>query len=258
MRLGPPPPCNKAQTQVKAATPSRQELSLPHGQAHLAARLHLPAQPPACAVVVAHGLQSSMASEKLNRLCQALAGAGHAALIYDAAGCGASPGQHRQTTLTRRGQEYLGAADFLADRFPGLPLVFAGSSLGGSAAILAASQRTPLALLLWSTPVDLSALKNRLEKSPDPPDLPEMAADLARHDLPALLGRLAGALFVHGQQDEVVPVSQAHQGHQAARPPKDLLILPGADHRLSQIAHQDLALERSLAWIGRQLRERGC
>ncbi len=211
--------------------------------------MHESPRPPWAAAVIAHGLFSSMQSEKLTRLADTLAWQGCATLRFDHAGCGESPGEVRRATLTGRRDEYLAAARRMAEVHPGLPLVYLGSSLGGTAALLASRELPPACLALWSAPMDMAELMADMSARPDPPDLPEMAADLARHDLRALLARTKGALFVHGERDEVVPVAQARLGHRLAATPKALCVLPEADHRLSRIEHQLQATARTLEWI---------
>jgi uncharacterized protein len=226
-------------------------LPIPHAGQELAGRLFRPALAPKAGVVMAHGLYSSMQSEKLGRLARALAQAGYLCLMFDALGCGDSPGDVRHTTLTSRRDQFLSAVARLERQAPGLPLAYLGSSLGGTAALLAGRERMPMCLLCWSTPVDLRALMRRLRAQPQPPDLPEMIEDIPRHDLPAVLAASPRLLVVHGQEDEVVPVGQAHTAHQLAAEPKDMLILPGADHRLSRPEDQNQAMARSLAWLER-------
>lgn len=219
------------------------------GDLRLAGRLHLPGGPVRGGAVVAHGLNSSMQSAKLTRLAQALAGQGWLALRYDAQGCGDSPGDMRRTTLTGRRDELLAAADWLRQAHPGLPLAYLGSSLGGTAALLAADIEPPAALVCWSTPTDWDDLLARMAARPDPSDLPALVRDIPRHDLEAILARTSRVLFVHGEADEVVPVDQVRLGHRLAREPKELLVLPGADHRLSRGADQDQAIAATLAWL---------
>lgn len=225
-------------------------LTIPMAEYGLAARLTAPEAEPRAGVVIAHGLFSFMASEKLTRLAGDLARAGCAALQYDAAGCGDTPGDVMQTTLTGRRDELLVAARWLSQRHPGLPLVYLGSSLGGTAAILAADIEAPAATVCWSTPTELEALFLKLSGQPDRPDLPALARDIARHDMEAVLARSSRILFVHGREDEVVPVGQAHRGFELAREPKDLLILEHGDHRISDLALQKRATEHTLAWLG--------
>jgi alpha-beta hydrolase superfamily lysophospholipase len=222
---------------------------VPHADTSLAARLHRPPNQPLAAAVIAHGLFSSMESAKLIRLARTLAEAGFLVLQFDHSGCGASPGDISQTSLATRRDEFLSAAGFLAQAAPGLPLCYLGSSMGGSAAILAADIETPACLAVWSAPTDFEELYIRLRSQPDRPNLPALERDIPRHDFVAILARTSRVLFVHGEKDETVPLSQARTGHRLAREPKDLLILPGADHRLSLEKNQAQARERTLAWL---------
>ena len=220
-----------------------------HGDIKLAGRLHRPAQPAKGGVVIAHGLFSSMQSEKLTSLAKNLAGAGFAALQYDNTGCGESPGDINQTTVTSRRDELLSAAEFLARSEPGLPLAYLGSSLGGTASYLAADLRAPACLVLWSAPTDLEELMLRMRDNPEAAGLTALARDLGRHDLDAILARTRRVLFVHGKKDQTVPVEQAIRGHRLAREPKELLLLPRADHRFSQESDRQEAAKHSLAWL---------
>jgi alpha-beta hydrolase superfamily lysophospholipase len=229
--------------------PAAEACRVPHAEASLAASLHRPEKQPIAAAVIAHGLFSSMDSPKLTRLAQSLAGAGFLALQFDHSGCGQSPGDISQTSLTTRRDEFLSAAAFLAQTAPGLPLCYLGSSMGGSAAMLAADIQAPACLAVWSAPCDFEELYIRQRSQPDRPHLPALERDITRHDFTAILARTSRILFVHGEKDETVPMSQARQGHRLAREPKELLILPGADHRLSLEEDQARARERTLAWL---------
>jgi|Deesub1362A_J573_1020465.scaffolds.fasta_scaffold04716_7 alpha-beta hydrolase superfamily lysophospholipase len=233
---------------------SEQAVEIPYQQVRLAGCLHWPSGPARALVVVAHGLQSSMQSEKLTRLARELAAAGYAALRFDHTGCGDSPGDPYAVTLSGRRDELLAAAAFLARQVgEDLPRVYMGSSLGGTAAALAAAVAPPTAVVAWSAPWDLPAVMARLRHDPEVARLTALARDMARHDMSRILPRLRGLLVVHGEQDEVVPVEQARLAHRLAAAPKDLLILPGADHRLSRREQQDRATARTLAWIARSL-----
>lgn len=221
------------------------QIELPQGS--LAARLHRPEGKPRAAAVIAHGQASSMASQKLTRLARALAGAGCLALQFDHSGCGDSLGELELTTLTGRREEFLAAVETLAGLAPGLPLVYLGSSLGGTVALLAADLRPPRCTVAWSAPLDLAELLPRLD--PPPQGFSALINDIPNHDLPAVLARARGVLLVHGEDDEVVPVKHARFGHDLVGPPKGLLILPGADHRLSRRADQDRAIAETLAFV---------
>jgi uncharacterized protein (TIRG00374 family) len=231
----------------RGVTGREEDLRISHNGTHLAARLHHPAGQPLGVVMVAHGLLSSMASQKLTLLGRALATAGYLTCRYDAAGCGDSPGRIEDTTLTGRRDELMSVARWLSGEHPGLGQAYLGSSLGGSAALSAAALLPPRALVCWSSPFDLSGVA----ADPQGPDLGALRRDALNHDFEGMLGRISRIFLVHGEDDEVVPVGQARRAFQLAAQPKDLLILAGADHRLTSSHDQLRATARTLAWLER-------
>jgi fermentation-respiration switch protein FrsA (DUF1100 family) len=190
-----------------------------------------------------------MASRKLTNLCRACADFGFLALQFDHTGCGDSSGEARLVTLSQRRDEVLCAAQALFDLAPDLPQAYMGSSLGGAAVIAASALRPPLCTVAWSTPTDMTALMKRLLKQQPKPDLPRMAEDIPRHNLLGIIKNLPGLLMIHGQLDEVVPVSQAEMGYEVAPKPRALLILTSADHQLSKPEDQRQATAHTLAWL---------
>jgi len=53
-------------------------------------------------------------------------------------------------------------------------------------------------------------------------------------------------LLVHGDADEVVPLEHAYRLYQKAREPKELLVIPGAKHRLRL---EEKAMAAVLDWL---------
>jgi fermentation-respiration switch protein FrsA (DUF1100 family) len=53
-------------------------------------------------------------------------------------------------------------------------------------------------------------------------------------------------LVVHGESDDVVPVEHGLRLHRQARPPRDLCVIPGGDHRLIDPGHRRHAVSKSL------------
>ncbi|WP_082464513.1 alpha/beta hydrolase [Dethiosulfatarculus sandiegensis] len=226
-----------------------ESFEIAHDSLSLAARLHRPSKKPQIAVVVSHGLKSSMASRKLTNLCRACADFGFLTLQFDHSGCGDSPGEERLVTLTQRRDEVLSAAKALSDLEPELPLAYMGSSLGGAAVIAASAIRPPVCTIAWSAPTDMKALMEKISKQDPPPDLPLMVEDIPKHDLKGIIKKLPGLLFIHGQLDEVVPVDQTESGYECAPDPRAFLILTGADHQLSKPEDQRQATAHTLAWL---------
>jgi len=61
-------------------------------------------------------------------------------------------------------------------------------------------------------------------------------------------------LVLHGGADEVVPVQEAYELHECLSGTKQLSILNGSDHRLSDPALMQRALEESFDWLIRHVR----
>ncbi len=56
-------------------------------------------------------------------------------------------------------------------------------------------------------------------------------------------------LIIHGDGDEVVPVENARGIYEMAGQPKELVIIPGGDHTLSDPGHRERALGICLNWF---------
>lgn len=207
-------------------------------------------QSPKAGVVIAHGLDSSRQSSKLNNLAQSLARAGLAALLFDHTGCGDSPGDLRQTTLSSRRDDFLAAAAELQSRIEHKPLMYAGSSMGGVAALLAAYIKPPTALTAWVAPIDLDDSWARLMAGPWPPDMPGMIADRARHNMHDVLKSLSRCLFIYAEKDDVVPPEpNARLAYDLTGEPKELWVVPGADHVFSDPEDRARVIERTINWL---------
>jgi len=62
---------------------------------------------------------------------------------------------------------------------------------------------------------------------------------------------LPRVLTVQGERDEVVPPAHGHLIWEAAQEPKRLHLIPGGDHRFTDMTHRMDALRESLAWLRR-------
>lgn len=175
----------------------------------------------------------------------ALHAAGYAVLLYDARGHGASNGDPSFSTW----RDLVTALDWL-ERERGIGHVAAlGSSLGASNAIVAAALDARIdAVVAQSGGIGIGQLLDSLPQLADlPRPIVALAARLvlARSDVPLLtvltlhptpedlIARIAprGVLLIHGSEDEMVPVEQAHRLYAAAREPKALWIVEGGGHR---------------------------
>ncbi len=56
-------------------------------------------------------------------------------------------------------------------------------------------------------------------------------------------------LILHGDADEVIPVEEAHELHSCLTASKRLSILKDSDHRLSNPAVMQQAIDEALEWL---------
>ncbi|MDX8379317.1 MAG: alpha/beta hydrolase [Gallionella sp.] len=172
--------------------------------------LHLPDVPPRAIVVIAHPLPTmggTMENKIVTTLAKTFAELGFAALRFNFRGVGASVGVFDDGNGEM--QDAMAAAEFMRDQFPDLPLVLAGFSFGGYVQARAAMQLQPIKLVL-------------------------VAPAVGRFAMPVVP---LNTLLIHGEMDEVIPLSDVLDW---ARPPHlPLVVLPEAGHffhgRLPQI-----------------------
>ena len=194
----------------------------------LEAILMLPEAPPVAAAVVchAHPLQGGMMHFKVVfRAAKALQSAGLAALRFNFRGVGRSEGTHDHGAGE---QEDARAALFeLQDRFPGLPLVLGGFSFGSVVALhVAARDRRVGAVFALGYPISFEA----------------------EHAYLAAITR--PRLFVQGETDEFGPGDALRALADPLPPPRDVVVIPGADHFFD--GHLD-ALQGAVAdWAGKR------
>jgi len=61
-------------------------------------------------------------------------------------------------------------------------------------------------------------------------------------------------LIVHGSLDKQVPLSHAEVLYENANEPKNIQIIEGGDHRLTNPAHRRRAVELTLDWFKKYLK----
>lgn len=216
--------------------------------------LHLPDSTPAPCVVACHGLGASKDSEKYLLLGREFPKEGLALARFDFRGCGESDGAYAETTVAGRIRDLEGVLDFLSQS-PALNGRFGvlGSSMGGYVALfVAAGRRLSLPVVTWNAPASLRGLERH--RSDD-------IAELGRAFLEELrAGQYSDApsgvsccLTIQADRDEVVPPSHGRLLFERAADPRELALLTGADHRLSETRHRMEALARSLHWFKRFL-----
>lgn len=217
--------------------------------------LHLPGKKNPPCVIASHGLLSSKESEKYIALGERLSQEGIAMLRFDFRGIGESEGRMEDDTVTRRVMDLASATEFVRSRRDlSSRIGLLGSSLGGYVSLIRASQEERIrAVVVWATPFHLDDLKSNPGAEGHPLPAEAFFEDLPRHQLLPLLPSVSNCMVIHGEKDELVPVDQAWEIFHRLGTPKEIYILEGADHRLTDPVHRTRAMELTTAWFKRYL-----
>jgi len=221
------------------------------GEYRLAGVLHSPNEETSACVITCHGLYSSKDSEKYVDIGHKFSGEGLAVLRFDFRGCGESGGLFEDTSLTGRKEDLESALDFVEEQgYESIGVM--GSSLGGTVAVLtAAKDRRVKALVTWATPCHLDELfREGLLEGFD-----KLRLDISKYNVVKAVKKThCPILIVHGSLDQQVPLSHAKVLYENAKEPKDIQIIEGADHRLTDPSHRGRAVELTLEWFKKYLK----
>lgn len=246
-----------------ASAPQPVELRNPRGQ-RLVGDLHGEWGP--AMAISCHGMLAHRQGPKHVMLANLLAGQGIGTLRFDFAGRGESEGDLFDLTYSGEIADLLAAVEFMASRGAQRIGVF-GSSMGGAVAILAAAREERIAAVATLAAV---AYPGQLEER-----YPAVChgwrqqgyielegarigraflEDALQHDTTAAASVLrAPMLILHGTEDDVVPVADAHDLAAAARN-VSLDIVSGADHRFSRQVHLRPAMRQVASFLAGHLR----
>jgi len=217
--------------------------------------LHLPdrEQPPC--VIASHGLLSSKNSEKYIALGEGFSKEGGAMLRFDFRGIGESEGRIEDDTISKRILDLGSAIDFVKSQAGlGNRIGLVGSSLGGYVSLMKASMEKEIrAVVTWATPFHMDDLKSNKGTEGHPLPADAFFEDLPRHRLLPLLPNVSNCLVIHGEKDELVPVNQAWEIFHNLSVPKEIHVIGGADHRLTDPQHRQRAMDLTIEWFKKYL-----
>lgn len=248
-----------------------QRIEFPGSQGStLAGRLDTPDSPPRAWAIFAHCFTCSKDSKAAAFIARALAEAGFGVLRFDFTGLGDSGGDFANTHFSSNVGDLVYAADWLRSEH-GAPSLLIGHSLGG-AAVLAAAHRIPdcVAVATLGAPFDpahvthqfgdgLELIQTQGQATVKLAGRPftikkEFLDDLTgqkQTDRIRTLGR--PLLVLHSPLDATVSIENAHQVFEAAKHPKSLISLDGADHLLTRLSDARFAASMIAAWASRYL-----
>ena len=172
-------------------------------------------------------------------------------LLTDYRGYGGNPGRPTQTGLSA---DSLAARAFLLTRSDIDPtrLIYFGESLGAAVAVELAAARPPAALILRSPFTSMVEVGQHHY-----PFLPVRLLLRDSFDSLRRIGQLhAPLLVIAGDRDGIVPFEHSRRLYDAASEPKELLVIPGADHNDAELLMGDEMIGAIVAFVDRHVRER--
>jgi pimeloyl-ACP methyl ester carboxylesterase len=219
------------------------------------------------AVIVCHGFTGSKeGGGRALAMAEVLGGLGYSTLLFDFSGCGESEGIFSDISLSGHINDLKCAVDFCFDSgFKSAVTV--GRSFGGTAVLCHGGYDKRVAgVSSWSAPADpfrhfsgylkegAGAENNLIPLTGQDGTVivkNSFFDDLSRHDVTgsARLISPRPLLVVHGEDDNVVPLLNAHNIFSAAGEPKAIKIVPGADHQYT--GHYQEAWKVFFSWLAK-------
>ncbi len=218
-------------------------------------------------IVVCHGFTGSKeGGGKAVAMAEELGRRGYAAFLFDFSGCGESEGDFADVSLTGHIDDIKSSVDYCL----GLGyqrVITMGRSFGGTAVLChGGSDKRVAGVSAWAAPANparlFSGFLDRAQGITN--DLVPLSGDrgsvfikksfftdLNKHDVLKYAYLIAPRplLVVHGKDDAVVPAENALSVFNAAKTPKNMRIIPGADHQFS--AHYQEAWAVVFDWLAK-------
>jgi uncharacterized protein len=169
--------------------------------------LDAPEAAPRAAAVFAHPHPlhgGTMHTKAVYQASKALARIDVAVLRFNFRGVGRSAGTH--TGGQGEIADFRASLDYMAGRYPGLPLWAAGFSFGSYVALTAGAEDARVHVLLG------------------------IGAAVDRYDYEAVSHSDKPKFLIHGEFDELIPLRAVKKFYAQLAEPKDLAIIDGADH----------------------------
>ena len=154
--------------------------------------------------------------------------------LFDYRGYGRSEGRASERGTYR---DAIGALDYVLSRQDVDPqrIVYSGHSLGAAVAVWLATQHRPFGLVLESP---FTSIKDMAKISY--PFLPLHLLVRGKYDSLSKIAKVScPLLFLHGEKDEMVPISQGKKLYEAALEPKSFYVVEGAGHNDTYLVDQE-------------------
>jgi pimeloyl-ACP methyl ester carboxylesterase len=213
-------------------------------------------------VIIGHGVTGDKDRPLLIAIAEALAAKGWPCLRISFSGNGESEGQFTDSNITKGISDLTAIIDQLGN---GKKIAYIGHSMGGAIGTLTAARDDRINVLgSLAGMVYTRAFVTREfgEITPDEGDMwDEAGCPLSSSyvdDLNHIDNTLAAVrelrlpwLLIHGQEDDVVPLTDSQDFHRQLRGPNQLLEIPAAGHSFE--GHHQPVCEALLDWLKKHL-----
>lgn len=212
-----------------------------------------PCENPRRIIIAMHGWRSSWARD-FGMVMDFFGENGCCVLCPEQRGQGGSGGEYMGFGLTER-YDCLDWANWAAEKMPGVPVYLCGVSMGASTVLMAAGLELPgnvrgiIADCGFTSPSAIweHVAKNHLHLRYDLCNGPARRKWRRRISVDmddctcveAMKNCRVPVLFIHGEEDHFVPVEMTYENYAACAAPKELLIVPGAEHGMSYLTDRE-------------------
>lgn len=203
-------------------------------------------------IIVCHGFTGSKeGSGEALKMAGELGRLGYNTVLFDFAGCGESEGLWEDITLTGH-MEDLGSVIDWCEEQGFSKFILTGRSFGGTTVLCYSALDPRVAgVCTWAAVARTTELFSQFTDEPlDGPEQERVAIagegeiiyikkyffqDLKKHNVAKCAAKIAprSLLVIHGTKDELVPPRDAELIFNAAKEPKKLVFIEGADHQFS-------------------------
>ncbi|MEO1136518.1 MAG: alpha/beta fold hydrolase [Pseudomonadota bacterium] len=233
----------------------------------LAAALELPAARPRAFALFAHCFSCTKDIKAAREIARAMRAEGFAVMRFDFTGLGSSEGDFANTNFSSNVDDLVAAADYLRAEFQA-PSILIGHSLGGAAAIVAATRIPEVkGVAVIGAPAEAEHVVAQIGESREEIEAKGAATvqlagrpftikkqfldDLANQNVLSCAERLKKPLLImHAPLDQTVGIDNATKIFVAAKHPKSFVSLDSADHLLSKTEDARYAAAVLAAWAG--------
>jgi len=208
-------------------------------------------QKPKQFALFAHCFTCTSQLNAVRNISQALNNKGIAVVRFDFTGLGKSGGNFADSHFEANVEDLLVVNKYITQHYQS-PTLMIGHSLGGAAAIVAASKLDNIqAIVTIGTPADVQHVTKQYEEQGKDLGVDEEAKvviggrpfkisgefvnGFKQHNLPETIKKLRKPILVmHSPIDEIVGINNAHEIYHNAKHPKSFVSLDNADHLLTK------------------------